>query len=184
MRFTETGLKGAFVVDIEAAPDERGFFARSWCCREFDAHGLNPRLVQCNISRNHRKGTIRGIHYQVAPHQEAKLVRCTRGEIFDVMVDLRNDSHSYLHHFGCVLSEDNHRSLYIPEGFGHGFLTLTDDTEVFYQMSEFYMPTAARGIRWNDPALSIQWPDGVSVISDRDRNYPDFWRQTNTETAS
>jgi dTDP-4-dehydrorhamnose 3,5-epimerase len=174
MVFTKTGLTGAVVVDVEAIEDERGFFARSWCRREFEAVGLNGELVQCNVSRNRRKGTLRGMHYQVAPHQEAKLVRCTRGAIYDVMVDLRPDSGTFLKHFGCELTDDNHRALYIPEGFGHGFLTLVDGSEVFYQMSGFHEPAAARGLRWNDPALAIVWPAPVVVMSERDRTYADY----------
>jgi dTDP-4-dehydrorhamnose 3,5-epimerase len=174
MVFTETGLTGAFVIDLDRITDTRGFFARSWCAREFEAHGLNPRLAQCNVSRNHTRGTLRGLHYQVAPHEEAKLVRCTMGSIHDVIVDLRPHSKTYLRSFSVELSAENHRALYIPEGFAHGFLTLTDQSEVFYQMTEFYAPDAARGIRWNDPALSIEWPGPVAVISDRDGTFPDF----------
>jgi dTDP-4-dehydrorhamnose 3,5-epimerase len=174
MVFIETGLEGAFVVDLERAVDSRGFFARSWCTHEFQAHGLNPRLVQCSVSRNHLKGTLRGMHYQAAPHQEAKLVRCTQGALYDVIVDLRPESRTYLAHFGVELTASNHRALYVPEGFAHGYLTLADESEVFYQMSEFYAPAAARGVRWNDPALSINWPGPVVVISERDKNLPDF----------
>jgi dTDP-4-dehydrorhamnose 3,5-epimerase len=174
MVFTETGLKGSFIVDLERVEDDRGFFARSWCRQEFDAHGLNGELVQCNVSRNRVKGTLRGLHYQVAPYAEAKLVRCTKGAIFDVMLDLRPRSATFLQHFGCTLTEDNHRALYIPEGFAHGFLTLTNGSEVFYQMSQFYNAAAGRGVRWNDPAFSIPWPEPVAVISERDRDYPDF----------
>src|SRR5262245_54178861 len=174
MIFTETELKGAFIIDLERMEDDRGFFARSWCRREFLAHGLNGELAQCNVSRNRVAGTLRGLHYQAAPNAEAKLVRCTKGAIYDVMVDLRPGSKTFLRHVGCTLSEDNHRALYIPEGFGHGFLTLTDGSEIFYQMSQFYEPAAARGLRWNDPALAISWPGQVAVISERDSSYPDF----------
>jgi len=174
MLFTETGVGGTVIVDVEAHPDERGFFARSWCTREFEAHGLNPCLVQCNISRNLARGTLRGMHYQVAPHGESKLVRCTRGAICDVVIDLCKTSPTYLQHLAVELTEDNHRALYIPEGLAHGFLTLTDNSEVFYQMSAFYEPTAARGFRWNDPAFNIPWPLPVTVISRRDREYGDF----------
>ena len=174
MRFIDTGLPGAFVVDVEPVEDERGLFARSWCTREFEAHGLNPRLVQCSVSLNHRKGTLRGMHYQIAPHQEAKLVRCTQGALYDVIVDLRPESETYLAHFATELTASNHRALYVPEGFAHGYLTLADESEVFYQMSEFYAPSAARGVRWNDPALSITWPGPVVLISDRDRDFRDF----------
>ena len=174
MIFTETDLKGAFVVDIEKHQDERGFFARSWCWREFEALGLNPKLAQCNISFNPHKGTLRGMHYQAKPFEEAKLVRCTRGSLHDVIVDLRSDSPSYKKSLGVVLTAENRRMLYVPQGFAHGFLTLENDTEVFYQISEFYMPESQRGFRWNDPAIAITWPAEVEFISDRDRNYPDF----------
>jgi dTDP-4-dehydrorhamnose 3,5-epimerase len=183
MQFSETSLKGAFVIDVERSEDERGFFARSWCQREFEAHGLNPNVVQCNVSRNCRRGTLRGIHFQVPPHEEAKLVRCTKGAIYDVVVDLRSDSDTFLQHVGVVLSEENHRALYVPEGFGHGFLTLSDATEVFYQMSQFFEPAAARGIRWDDPALSITWPEPIHLISERDRSYPDFQPRRQPENA-
>jgi dTDP-4-dehydrorhamnose 3,5-epimerase len=174
MIFTETDLKGAFVVDIEKHQDERGFFARSWCRREFEAHGLNPKLAQCNISFNPHKRTLRGMHYQAKPFEEAKLVRCTRGSLHDVIVDLRSDSPSYKKSLGVVLTAENRRMLYVPKGFAHGFLTLENDTEVFYQISEFYMPESQRGFRWNDPAIAISWPAEVEFISDRDRNFPDF----------
>jgi dTDP-4-dehydrorhamnose 3,5-epimerase len=174
MVFAETGLSGAYVVDPERHVDERGFFARSWCSREFEARGLNACIVQCNVSRNTMRGTLRGMHYQTPPHAEVKLVRCTKGAIYDVIVDLRQNSATYLSHFGIELTADNHRALYIPEGFAHGFLTLEDHSEVFYQMSAFYAPNAARGVRWNDPAFGIEWPQPVMVISSRDRDYPDF----------
>jgi dTDP-4-dehydrorhamnose 3,5-epimerase len=154
--------------------DERGFFARSWCEREFREHGLNSELVQCSISFNKERGTLRGVHYQAAPNPEAKLVRCTRGSLYDVALDLRPDSSTYLKWTAAELSAENHRALYIPEGCAHGFLTLEDQTEVLYQMSEFYYPEAARGVRWNDPAFGIEWPGKVEVISERDRIYPDF----------
>ncbi len=154
--------------------DARGFFARSWCQKEFEDHGLNSNLVQCSISLNSRKGTLRGMHYQVAPFAEAKVVRCTAGAIYDVVLDLRQQSPAFKHWFAAELSAQNHLSLYIPEGCAHGFLTLTDASEVLYQMSEFYHPEAGRGVRWNDPAFQIAWPDKVEVISDRDRTYPDF----------
>ena len=174
MIFTETNLKGAHVIDIEKREDERGFFARSWCRREFEAHGLNPNLAQCNISFNHHNGTLRGMHFQIKPYEEAKLVRCTKGSLCDVIVDLRPDSPTYKKHLSVVLTSENRRTLYVPEGFAHGFLTLEDDTEVFYQISEFYMLKSQRGFRWNDPAFAISWPAEVEFISDRDRNYPDF----------
>ena len=174
MIFRETGLKDAFVIEIERREDERGFFARSWCHREFEAHGLNTRIAQCNISVNYKKGTLRGMHYQAKPFEETKLVRCTRGSLYDVIVDLRPDSQSYKKHLGLTLMPDNGKMLYVPEGFAHGFLTLEDNTEVHYQISEFYAPDHARGFRWNDPAFAIVWPAEVKIISERDRNYPDF----------
>jgi len=172
--FAEADLKGAFVLALERLADDRGFFARTWCRREFRDHGLNPELVQCSTSFNSRKGTLRGMHYQAAPHEEAKLVRCTRGSIYDVIIDLRPDSDTFTRPFGILLDAESRNMLYIPEGFAHGFLTLQDSTEVFYQMSEFYEPSSARGVRWNDPSFGIEWPADVSVISDRDRSYPDF----------
>ena len=174
MLFTETKLRGAWIIDLERLEDERGFFARSWCRREFEKHGLNPQLVQCNISFNSHKGTMRGMHYQVKPYEEAKLIRCTTGSIYDVIVDIRPHSPSYKQYLGIALTPENHKMLYVPEGFAHGFLTLEDNTEVFYQMSEFYAPDHARGFRWNDPVFGIEWPANVQVISDRDRDYPDF----------
>jgi dTDP-4-dehydrorhamnose 3,5-epimerase len=180
MVFTETGLPGAFLLDVEPHGDERGFFARSWCHDEFAAHGLNPRLVQCSISRNRLKGTLRGLHYQAAPYAEAKLVRCTMGAIHDVIVDLRPGSPTRCRYFGAVLTADNHRALYVPEGFAHGFLTLAGDSEVLYQMSEYFHPEASRGVRWNDPAFGVAWPGSPIVMSDRDSTYPDFDCRTET----
>jgi dTDP-4-dehydrorhamnose 3,5-epimerase len=174
MIFTETALKGAHLVDLERHDDERGFFARSWCAGEFKASGLNPRIAQCSLSFNVRKGTLRGMHYQVKPFEEAKLVRCTRGSLCDIIVDLRPDSPTYARHLSVFLSADNRRMLYVPEGFAHGFLTLEDATEVFYQISELYSPESQRGFRWDDPAFGIVWPEAVQVISERDRTYPDF----------
>ena len=174
MIFTETPLKGAYLVQPDIFIDERGFFARSWCAREFGAHGLETHLVQCNISYNHRKGTLRGMHYQAKPSAEDKLVRCTRGGMHDVIIDLRRESDSFGMHFEITLTAKNKLALQIPKGFAHGYLTLEDDTEVFYQMSEYYAPEYARGVRWNDPAFDIEWPEEVRVISERDRSYPDF----------
>lgn len=174
MIFAETKLKGTFIVEPERLEDERGFFARTWCQREFEAYSLNTRWVQCNISFNRKKGTLRGMHYQAAPYKEAKLVRCTMGAIYDVIVDLRPESPTFKQHFAVVLTAQNHRMLHVPEGFAHGFLTLENNTEVFYQMSEFYVPGYSKGIRWNDPAFGIQWPADVQVISERDQNHPDF----------
>jgi dTDP-4-dehydrorhamnose 3,5-epimerase len=174
MQFVKTHLPGAYEILLEPHCDERGFFARSWCQREFAERGLNPRLVQCNISFNAHKGTLRGMHYQAAPHAEAKLVRCTRGSIYDVIIDLRADSPTYKKWVAITLTAHNRRMLYIPEGCAHGFITLEDDTEVFYQMSEFYEPQSARGVRWNDPAFGIPWPVEVEVISERDASYVAF----------
>jgi dTDP-4-dehydrorhamnose 3,5-epimerase len=176
MKFTPTPLPGAFVIDLEKLEDERGFFARSWCQREFEAHGLNSQLVQCNVSFNFKKGTLRGMHHQVEPFEEAKLIRCTMGSIHDVIVDIRPDSSTFGQHFGLVLSSENRRMLFVPEGCAHGFLTLSDNTEVFYQMSQFYSPEHARGFRWNDPLFAIEWPSSVEVISQRDQAYPGFCR--------
>jgi dTDP-4-dehydrorhamnose 3,5-epimerase len=171
MQFSATRLPGAFEISIEPHYDERGFFARSWCQGEFEAHGLNPRLVQCNISFNARKGTLRGLHFQAAPSAEAKLVRCTQGSIYDVVLDLRSESPTYKQWVGINLTAENRNMVYVPEGCAHGFITLEDDTEVFYQMSEFYDPQSARGVRWDDPAFGIAWPAEVRVISERDANY-------------
>ncbi len=175
MIFTETKLKGAFIIDPEKFEDERGFFARTWCRREFEAHGLNPNLAQCSISYNKKSGTLRGMHYQAEPYEEAKLVRCTKGAIYDVFIDLRFHSSSFKQWVGVELTADNHKILYISEGFAHGFQTLEDNTEVLYQMSEFYTPTYARGVRWNDPAFGIQWPPADRIISRLDQSYPDFF---------
>ncbi len=180
MIFRETKLKGAFIIEPERFEDERGFFARTWCRKEFEDHGLNPALVQCNISFNKKNGTLRGMHYQTPPHAEIKLVRCTQGSIYDVIIDLRKDSETYKDWFGVELSRDNHNMLYIPENFAHGFLTLEDNTEVFYQMSEFYYPECARGVRWNDLVFNIHWPMDVTVISEKDKKYADFVPHVNS----
>jgi len=172
MRAIETGLAGAVVVEPTPATDERGFFARTWCARTFAAWGLDPALTQCSVSFNHRRGTLRGMHYQADPHGEAKLVRCTRGAIFDVIVDVRPGSPTYGRWFGAELTPDNHLGLFIPTGFAHGFQTLADDSEVFYQISVEYVAAAARGIRHDDPAIGIVWPLPVAVISERDRALP------------
>lgn len=171
MLFKETELKGVFVVEPEIIEDERGFFACSWSPAEFEKHGLNPRLLQCNISFNKRNGTLRGMHFQVKPHEEAKLVRCTRGAIYDVAVDLREESPTRYRWVAAELTADNHRMLYIPEGFAHGYQTLADDTEIFYQMSEYYHPESARGLRWDDSRLGIEWPLPVTVMSERDAKF-------------
>jgi dTDP-4-dehydrorhamnose 3,5-epimerase len=174
MNFQETKLSGVFEINIEPHSDERGFFARSWCEKEFNDKGLNPALVQCSISLNTRKGTLRGMHYQVAPFPETKVVRCTQGAIHDVVVDLRPASVTYKDWIGVVLTAQKRNMIYVPAGCAHGFLTLENDTEVFYQISEFYHPESARGVRWNDPAFRIVWPEKVVMISERDGNYPDF----------
>ncbi len=172
MRFEETKLKGAYVVDVEPIRDNRGFFARSFCAREFEQRGLQAVVAQCNVSFNPRKGTLRGMHSSVEPGAEAKLVRCTRGAIWEVIVDLRPDSPTYLGHVGIELSAENHRALYIPVGFAHGLQTLTDDAEIFYQMSEFYIAGVQRSYRFDDPAFGIAWPLEVAVISDKDAKAP------------
>ncbi len=174
MIFSETKLKGAFVIEPERLEDERGFFARTWCQREFALYKLSSKLVQCNISFNKKKGTLRGMHYQVAPHEEAKLVRCTRGAIYDVIIDLRSDFPTFKQWVAVELTADNRQMLYIPEGFAHGFQTLEDNTEVFYQMSEFYYPECSKGVRWNDPVFSIQWLEAQRIVSLRDQQYTDF----------
>jgi dTDP-4-dehydrorhamnose 3,5-epimerase len=174
MIFTETKLKSAFVIETEWQEDERGFLARSFCRDEFEAHGLNPRVVQCSISFNRKKGTLRGMHYQTRPYEEVKLVRCTRGAIYDVIIDLRPDSPTFEQWIAVELTADNRRMIYVPEGCAHGFQTLEDNTEVFYQMSEFYHPECARGVRWNDPAFGIEWPLSNPILSDRDRRFNDF----------
>jgi len=174
MKFTETKLKGAFIVEIEKLTDTRGFFARSWCSKEFDAHGLTARVVQANVSFNRRKGTLRGMHYQIATFQENKLIRCTRGAIYDVIIDLRPESPTYKQWMGVELTADNYTLLFVPEDFAHGFITLMDNTEITYQVSQFYTPGSEKGIRFDDPTFNIQWPLEVSVISDKDRTWPDF----------
>ena len=174
MLFKESKLKGAIVIEIEKLDDERGFFARSWDKTIFEKNGLNSNLVQCNISFNFKKGTLRGLHYQAPPFEEAKLVRCTRGRLFEVMIDLRKNSETYLKWEGLELSADNYKMLYIPEGFALGFQTLEDNTEVFYQMSQFYNANSVRGIRWDDPLINISWPLQPTVISKKDLSYSKF----------
>lgn len=174
MRFIETALAGAFVIEIDPKPDLRGFFARTFCRDEFTAAGLPGEFVQSSISVNVRRGTLRGLHFQAPPGAEPKLVRCNRGALFDVIVDLRVGSATHCRWFGTELSADNHRALYVPPGFAHGFQTLMDDSEVAYQMAEFYMPELARGVRWNDPAFGIAWPIDPPFLSDRDASYPDY----------
>jgi dTDP-4-dehydrorhamnose 3,5-epimerase len=174
MRFLESPLRGAFVIEADRFADARGFFARTFCEAEFTDRGLDARMAQANLSYNDARGTLRGMHYQRPPHGEAKLVRCTRGAIHDVIIDLRPGSATYLGHFGVRLDEENRTQLYVPEGFAHGYLTLADRTEVAYQMSVPYRPDHGAGVRWDDPAFSIRWPEPVRVILERDRTYPDF----------
>lgn len=174
MKFVPTGLEGAFVIELEPIADERGFFARSFCMREFEEHGLKSFTAQCNLSFNHRAGTLRGMHYQLPPAGETKLVRCTRGAIHDVIIDLRPDSPTYLQHFGVELSEDNRRALYVPELFAHGYQALTDGAEVSYQVSEFYTPGMERGLRYDDPRFGIDWPLEVTAISEKDASWQPF----------
>ena len=174
MIFTETPLPGALIIEPELIEDTRGFFARTWCKRELEARGLVSRIAQCSTSFNKKKGTLRGLHYQAAPFSETKIVRCTRGSLYDVIVDLRRGSPTFTQHFALVLSASNRKTLYVPAGFAHGFQTLEDDTEVLYQISEFYSPQHARGVRWDDPAFGIFWPSDERTIVDRDRTYPNF----------
>lgn len=174
MVFKETQLKGVFLIEMQPLEDERGFFARTFCREEFVKRGLNPEVVQCNLSYNRKRGTLRGMHYQIAPREEAKLVSCTSGRIYDVVIDLRANSATYCKWLAVELSARGRRMLYVPEGCAHGFQTLEDDSQVFYQMSDFYARECVRGIRWNDPAFGIQWPEDPRIMSERDRDYPDF----------
>jgi dTDP-4-dehydrorhamnose 3,5-epimerase len=174
MKFTETPLKGAFVIELEKRGDDRGFFARFFCEREYREHGLNPRLVQINNSFSTLKGTLRGMHYQLAPKAEDKIFRCLRGAIFDAIIDLRPESATFLKHFTIELTAENRTMLYIPRGFAHGFMTLADNTETLYLVTEYYSPELERGLRYNDPKFGIRWPLEPVVISDKDRNQPDF----------
>jgi len=174
MKFKATKLKGAFIIEMELIRDSRGFFARAWCQKEFEDHGLVAQVVQANVSYNRKKGTLRGMHYQVAPVEETKLVRCVRGGIYDVIIDLRPESPTYKQWMGVELTAENYKMLYVPENFAHGLQTLEDDTEVIYQVSQFYTPGAERGMRWNDPAFRIEWPQDIEVISDKDADWPDY----------
>ena len=183
MKFVATKLQDAFVLELERHEDERGFFARTWCRDEFADHGLVPQLAQCSISRNSRAGTLRGMHFQIAPHEEAKLVRCTAGAIFDVIIDVRPGSPSFRQWQGFELSWENRDQLYIPEGFAHGFQTLTDDALVNYLISAFYAPEAAAGFRYDDAAFNISWPLAVSEIADKDLAWPAFTSERETAAA-
>jgi len=174
MRFVGTPLAGAYLIEPEPMSDARGFFARSYCEREFASHGIRGRPVQCNISYNIKRSTLRGMHFQRPPHAEAKLVRCTAGGIYDVIIDLRRDSPTFRQWAGFELTSGNRNALYIPEGFAHGFQTLADDAEVFYQMFSLFEPDSAGGVRWNDPAFGIVWPLANPIMSDKDRTFPDF----------
>lgn len=178
MIFTETELTGAFIIDIARLEDERGFFGRSYAKEEFEKYNLNVNVVQANVSHNKKKGTLRGLHMQLAPFEETKLVRCTRGAIYDVIVDLRSDSPTFCQWIGVELTEDSFRMLYVPEGFAHGFVTLQDNTDVAYQVTKEYTPGAERGYRWNDPAFGIVLPIEPVIISERDRSHPLFAPQT------
>ncbi len=172
MQFTETKLKDAFIIDLEPRQDRRGLFARTFCAKEFEAHGLKPVVAQCNLSFNHKKGTLRGMHYQIPPAAETKLIRCTQGAIYDVIVDMRPESPTYLQHIGVELTAENRRALYVPEMFAHGYQALSDGAEVIYQVGEFYTPGYERGMRYNDPVLKIDWPLPVSEISEKDAAWP------------
>jgi dTDP-4-dehydrorhamnose 3,5-epimerase len=177
MIFVATEIPDAYVVELEKRADERGFFARGWCSREFGAHGLSNRVAQMNISSNRRKHTLRGFHHQVAPYQEAKLLRCVRGAVHDVVLDLRPHSPTFMRHAAVKLSAANYRMLLVPKGCANAFLTLADETEVTYLVSEFYTPAAESGVRWDDPAFSVNWPAAPAVVSDKDRSWPDFVRE-------
>lgn len=174
MIFSSTAISGVCVIEPERHEDERGFFARTWCQREFEERGLNSNLAQCSMSFTKVTGTLRGMHYQLAPHAETKLVRCTRGSIYDVALDLRPSSDTFCRWFSIELTQSNHTMLYIPAGVAHGFQTLSDDTEVFYQISEFYRSESSHGVRWNDPAFRIRWAIPHPLLSPRDASYPDF----------
>jgi dTDP-4-dehydrorhamnose 3,5-epimerase len=174
MNLRKTELAGAFLIEIEPHADERGSFARTFCAKEFAERGLVAEIAQCSLSSNRLAGTVRGMHFQRAPHEEVKLVRCQRGAIYDVIIDLRPGSPSYRRWQGFELSAEDHRALYVPKGFAHGFQTLTDDAEIFYQISEFYAPDAGTGVRWDDPAFRVSWPLPISTIADKDRHWPDF----------
>jgi len=175
MIFTETPLKGAYVINIEKHVDERGFFARAWCKNEFKKKGLSTNLAQFSISFNKNKGTLRGMHLQISPNEEIKIVRCTTGSLYDVIIDLRKESPTYLSYFGIELTAENRTMLYVPKGFAHGFITLNDNTEIFYLISEFYVPQSARSFIWNDPSFGIKWPITPTTISDKDKNNPLFY---------
>lgn len=179
MKFIQTPLNGSFLIEIEEIKDERGFFARTWNKQIFEKHGLNTNLEQCNVSYNKKKGTLRGMHFQISPYQEVKIVRCTKGRIFDVIIDLRSKSPTYKKWTSFELTEKNHKLIYVPEGFAHGLMTLEDDTEIFYQVSQKYMPEFERIIKWNDPTFNISWPMSPKVISEKDKSAKFFTDKSN-----
>ncbi len=174
MTFTETKLPGAYLIEVQKIEDHRGFFGRAWCAKEFEAHGLTAKIAQINTSRTNKKGTIRGMHFQAAPYGEAKFIRCTRGRIYDVIIDLRPDSPTFMQWIGHELSEANYRMVYVPEYFAHGFVSLEDDCEVYYPVTEFYTPQVERGIRWNDTAFNIEWPVPIEIYTEKDMSHPNF----------
>ena len=174
MKFYTAELEGACIIELEKLKDHRGFFARTWCQKELEEHGLSARIAQANVSFNTRAGTLRGMHYQVAPYEETKLIRCTQGALYDVIIDLRRGSPTYKQWMGVELTAKNYKMLYVPAHFAHGFVTLEDYTEVIYFMSDFYTHGAERGLRWNDPEFGISWPHPVEVISQKDANWPDI----------
>lgn len=174
MIFTETKLKGAFLVEIKKLEDERGFFGRAWCQKEFEEHGINTTIRQINTSASVKKGTIRGMHYQIDPYQESKFIRCTRGSVYDVIIDLRPDSPTFMQWVGHELSESNYRMVYVPGNFAHGVVSLEDNSEIYYPVSEFYTPGAERGLRYNDPAFNIEWPIEITEVSDKDKSHANF----------
>lgn len=176
MIFTETKLAGAYIIDLKKIEDERGFFSRAFCANEYKEHGLNPNVAQANLSRSEEKYTLRGFHYQIEGAEEAKTVRCIKGKILDVIIDLRKDSPTYCQHIAVELSEQNHRALYVPEHFAHSFITLEAHSEVYYLVSNFYAPGKERGIRWNDPSFNIDWPTRQPIVSEKDQSHPDFQR--------
>lgn len=174
MLFTETGLENACIVELEKKEDHRGFFARSWDKNEFAKHNLNSNLVQCNISFSKKRGTLRGMHYQAKPFEESKLIRCTKGKIFDVIIDLRPTSKTFTKWFGIELTEENHKMLFVPEGFAHGYQSLVDNTEIVYQVSEFYTPSSELGVHWNDPVFNIKWPVNEKIVTEKDDSWKPF----------
>ena len=184
MKFHGTELEGAYIIELEKMEDNRGFFARNFCQKELQDHGLASTVAQANVSYNTRAGTLRGMHYQISPYEETKLIRCTRGALYDVIVDLRPDSPGYRRWIGVELTASNYRMLYVPASFAHGFITLEDDTEVTYFVSEFYTPGAECGLRWDDPQFNIKWPHSVDVISGKDASWPDFYNPEEKDERS